>query len=91
VERFQRALTAGTKAAYIGFIDRKQSEESNQRKLPRCPVAEFAADELRRIDVARAKHLRACQTADKAGLPRPDLKDFLPELFWYALDNDAQN
>ena len=82
VQRFQQALAAGTKAAYDGFIERKKREESGQRRLPRCPVAEFVGDELDRIDAARAKHLRACQIADKAGRPRPDLDDFMPERVW---------
>jgi hypothetical protein len=61
---------------------------STPRKLPRCPVAEFVGEELERIAAARAEHLRQCQIADKAGLPRPDLKDFLPELMWTVMDVD---
>jgi hypothetical protein len=64
------------------------NSKPNRQRLPRCPVAEFAAEEMRQIDAARAKHLRACQLADQAGLPRPDLKDFLPELMWTVMDVD---
>jgi hypothetical protein len=39
-------------------------------------------DELERIAAARAEHLRQCQMADQAGLPRPDLDDFMPERVW---------
>lgn len=61
---------------------------STTRKLPKCPVAEFVGEELERIDAARAEHLRQCQIADKAGLPRPDLDDFLPARVWTKLGSD---
>ena len=88
MQRFQRAMAPGRTAAYWSF---RVATAKTRRKLPRCSVAEFAAEEMRQIDRARAKHLRACQVADKAGRPRPDLKDFVPELFWYALGDDAQD
>jgi hypothetical protein len=59
-----------------------------RQTLPRCPVAYFVAEELERINAARAEHLRQCQIADKAGLPRPDLDDFMRERIWTKLDTD---
>lgn len=83
-KRFQNALKAAKQAAFQGFIDPQVTEERRQR-LPCCPVAEFVQDELERIAAAREEHLCQCQIADQAGLPQPDLDNFMPEQIWTKL------
>lgn len=51
---------------------------ANRRHTPRCPVAEFAKFEDNLVYQARARHLRDYQSAKAAGLPLPDLFDYMP-------------
>ena len=51
---------------------------ANRRHVPRCPVAEFAKFEDNLVNQARARHLRDYQAAKAAGLPVPDLFDYMP-------------
>jgi len=77
--RRQQVLVPGETAASGVYLE---ATAETRRGRPRCPVAEFVGDELERIAAARAEHLRQCQMADQAGLPRPDLDDFMPERVW---------
>jgi hypothetical protein len=77
--RRQQVLVPGETAASGVYLE---ATAETRRGRPRCPVAEFVGDELDRIAAARAEHLRQCQMADQAGLPRPDLDNFMPERVW---------
>jgi hypothetical protein len=74
--RRQQVLVPGETAASGVYLE---ATAETRRGRPLCPVAEFVGDELECIAAARAEHLRQCQMADQAGLPRPDLDDFMPE------------
>ena len=59
-----------------------------KRRVPRCPVAEFAAFEQQQIAKAKAEYLRQCQAAEAAGLPHPKMNEVMPDWVLRSLTND---
>lgn len=59
-----------------------------KRRIPRCPVAEFAAFEQQQIAEAKAEYLRQCLAADAAGLPRPKMDEVMSDWVLRSLPDD---